>query len=163
MSDELDQDEFERAFEEASTAPKAKSAGRPPAPCGHDVAVYLAVCTAHKRGHPLSPPGDSKTTRRPSNRRRPGAATGKCSAFAVVAEYINGRKTYLGASTSARRPSFATEYGVMKIYYRVAEHRASIEQIMLSDDFLYRFPARSQRLIERYRLRNARAATKQRG
>lgn len=163
MSDELDQDEFERAFEEASAAPKVKPEGRPPAPCGRDVAVYFAVCTAHKRGHPLSPPSaPSLSTRRPSKLRRPGASTGKCSAFAVVAKQLEIYKASAGEGASPRRLWAVGAYDVMSIYYRVAKHRALIGAVMLGDDVPYRFPVHTRKRIERWMMKQAAAATKQR-
>lgn len=164
MSDELDQDEFERAFEEAISAPKAKSRGRPPVPFERDLAVYVAVCTAHKRGYPLSPTGVLwRTTRRPSNLRGPGASTGKCSAFAIVARTLETYMTSRATDVCSRSLWAVGAYEVMSIYYRVAKRRALIESIILGGDIEPRLPVHTMNRIKRWKLRQGAAATKRRG
>ena len=135
-SAEDEQDEFERAFQEWTAAP-IKKAGRPKAPYQRDMAIYSAVRTAYKRGHPLSPPtGISRCPRRPSSLRHPGAATGKRSAFEVVAEQM---KVY---SASAELRQWCVDVkAVMSVYYAVAKRRAVVDSIASSADFEFVFTA----------------------
>ncbi len=135
-TDEADEAEFFAWFRVQRRLKQPNSVGRPRAPHERDFAIFAAVITAHKRGHPLSPPAEvARKARRPSDRRAPGAATGKESAFSVV----SGQFMRMGGPRGVRSGWKVSPAAIRAVYESVRKTLDALSAID-RDEFVFHEP-----------------------